>query len=49
MRFEVNDLLAGKHKSMIDYARTTWKELGWASVYRGFGLTLAKVRERRLA
>ncbi|CAG8537360.1 337_t:CDS:2 [Paraglomus occultum] len=42
VRFEVNDLLTGKHKSMIDYARTTWKELGWASIYRGFGLTLAK-------
>ncbi|CAG8554678.1 3710_t:CDS:2 [Cetraspora pellucida] len=42
VRFEVNDLLEGKHKSMYDYAKTTWKELGLSSVYRGIGLTLVK-------
>lgn len=44
VRFEVNDLLEGKHKSMFDFAKTTWKELGIASIYRGIGLTLVKVR-----
>ena len=44
VRFEVNDLLEGKHKSMLDFAKTTWKELGIASIYRGIGLTLVKVR-----
>ncbi len=43
VRFEVNDLLEGKHKSMFDFAKTTWKELGIASIYRGIGLTLIKV------
>lgn len=43
VRFEVNDLLEGKHKSMFDFAKTTWKELGVASIYRGIGLTLVKV------
>jgi len=43
VRFEVNDLLEGKHKSMFDFARTTWKELGVASIYRGICLTLVKV------
>ncbi|CAG8547167.1 2127_t:CDS:2 [Funneliformis caledonium] len=42
VRFEVNDLLEGKHKSMFDFARNTWKELGIASIYRGIGLTLVK-------
>ncbi|RGB30026.1 mitochondrial carrier domain-containing protein [Rhizophagus diaphanus] len=42
VRFEVNDLLEGKHKSMFDFAKTTWKELGVASIYRGIGLTLVK-------
>ncbi|CAG8549622.1 3699_t:CDS:2 [Gigaspora margarita] len=42
VRFEVNDLLEGKHKSMYDYAMTTWKELGLSSIYRGIGLTLIK-------
>src|SRR6266487_3913988 len=40
VRFEVNDLLEGKHRSIYDYAKTTWKELGMTSIYRGFGLTL---------
>jgi len=35
--------LEGKHKSMFDFAKTTWKELGIASIYRGIGLTLIKV------
>ncbi|CAB4487203.1 unnamed protein product [Rhizophagus irregularis] len=42
VRFEVNDLLEGKHKSMFVFAKTTWKELGVASIYRGIGLTLVK-------
>ncbi|RIA96215.1 mitochondrial carrier domain-containing protein [Glomus cerebriforme] len=42
VRFEVNDLLEGKHKSMFDFAKTTWKELGITSIYRGIGLTLLK-------
>ncbi|CAG8525326.1 16725_t:CDS:2 [Acaulospora morrowiae] len=42
VRFEVNDLLEGKHKNMYDYAKTTLKELGLASIYRGVGLTLIK-------
>ncbi|CAG8449046.1 7274_t:CDS:2 [Diversispora eburnea] len=40
VRFEVNDLLEGKHKNMYYYAKTTWKELGLSSIYRGIGLTL---------
>lgn len=43
VRFEVNDLLEGKHKSMFDFAKTTWKELGIISIYRGICLTLVKV------
>ncbi|CAG8604579.1 16573_t:CDS:2 [Acaulospora colombiana] len=42
VRFEVNDLLDGKHRSMYDYAKKTLKELGFASIYRGIGLTLIK-------
>ncbi|KAG9292950.1 hypothetical protein G9A89_016312 [Geosiphon pyriformis] len=42
VRFEVNDLLEGKHRSMFGYAMNTWKELGISSIYRGFGLTLVK-------
>ncbi|CAB4373703.1 unnamed protein product [Rhizophagus irregularis] len=38
VRFEVNDLLEGKHKSMFVFAKTTWKALGVASIYRGIGL-----------
>ncbi|PKK77466.1 hypothetical protein RhiirC2_861911 [Rhizophagus irregularis] len=30
VRFEVNDLLEGKHKSMFVFAKTTWKALGVA-------------------
>ncbi|RGB34914.1 hypothetical protein C1646_668133 [Rhizophagus diaphanus] len=42
VRFEVNDLLEGKHKSMFDFANTTWKESGVASIYRGIGLNVGK-------
>lgn len=43
IRFEVSDLLEGKHRSMYQYAKSTLKELGIASAYRGFGLTLVRV------
>ncbi|KAI8979490.1 mitochondrial carrier domain-containing protein [Mycotypha africana] len=42
VRFEVSDLLEGKHKSMYQFAKSTLKELGLASAYRGFTLTLAR-------
>ncbi|KAI8890591.1 mitochondrial carrier [Backusella circina FSU 941] len=42
VRFEVNDLLEGKHKSMYQFAKFTLKELGVASAYRGFTLTLIR-------
>lgn len=44
VRFEVNDLLEGKHHSMYQFAKSTFKELGIASAYRGFTLTLVRVR-----
>jgi hypothetical protein len=44
VRFEVTDLLEGKHRSMYQYAKSTLKELGLFSAYRGFTLTLARVR-----
>jgi hypothetical protein len=43
VRFEVTDLLEGKHRSMYQYAKSTLKELGLFSAYRGFTLTLARV------
>jgi hypothetical protein len=43
VRFEVNDLLEGKHASMYQFAKSTLKELGIASAYRGFTLTLIRV------
>lgn len=43
VRFEVSDLLEGKHKSMYQFAKSTLKELGIASAYRGFTLTLIRV------
>jgi hypothetical protein len=43
VRFEVTDLLEGKHRSMYQYAKSTLKELGLSSAYRGFTLTLARV------
>lgn len=43
VRFEVSDLLEGKHKSMYQFAKSTLKELGIASAYRGFTLTLMRV------
>ncbi|KAI8068075.1 mitochondrial carrier domain-containing protein [Gongronella butleri] len=42
VRFEVNDLLEGKHQSLYQFAKTTFKELGFASAYRGFTLTLIR-------
>ncbi|KAG2178471.1 hypothetical protein INT44_001623 [Umbelopsis vinacea] len=42
VRFEVTDLLEGKHRSMYQYAKSTLKELGLFSAYRGFTLTLAR-------
>ncbi|KAI9026576.1 mitochondrial carrier domain-containing protein [Phycomyces nitens] len=42
VRFEVSDLLEGKHKSMYQFAKSTLKELGVASAYRGFTLTLMR-------
>ncbi|KAI9481110.1 MAG: mitochondrial carrier domain-containing protein [Benjaminiella poitrasii] len=42
VRFEVSDLLEGKHKSMYQFAKSTLKSLGVASAYRGFTLTLAR-------
>jgi len=42
VRFEVTDLLEGKHRSMYQYAKSTLKELGLSSAYRGFTLTLAR-------
>ncbi|ORX62409.1 mitochondrial carrier [Hesseltinella vesiculosa] len=42
VRFEVNDLLEGKHQSLYQFAKTTLKELGIASAYRGFTLTLLR-------
>ncbi|RUS21150.1 mitochondrial carrier domain-containing protein [Endogone sp. FLAS-F59071] len=42
VRFEVTDLLEGKHRSMWTYARDTLRALGLSSAYRGFTLTLAK-------
>lgn len=44
VRFEVSDLLEGKHKSMYQFAKSTLKELGIASAYRGFTLTLIRVK-----
>lgn len=46
VRFEVTDLLEGKHRSMYQYAKSTLKELGLSSAYRGFTLTLARVSDR---
>lgn len=43
VRFEVSDLLEGKHGSMYQFAKSTLKELGVASAYRGFTLTLMRV------
>ncbi|KAI8333068.1 mitochondrial carrier domain-containing protein [Chlamydoabsidia padenii] len=42
VRFEVNDLLEGKHRSLYQFAKTTLKDLGIASAYRGFTLTLIR-------
>ncbi|KAI8082863.1 mitochondrial carrier domain-containing protein [Halteromyces radiatus] len=42
VRFEVNDLLEGKHRSLYQFAKTTLKDLGIASAYRGFTLTLLR-------
>ncbi|KAI8374460.1 mitochondrial carrier domain-containing protein [Radiomyces spectabilis] len=42
VRFEVSDLLEGKHRSMYQFAKSTLKELGLASAYRGFTLTLMR-------
>ncbi|KAI7905615.1 mitochondrial carrier domain-containing protein [Cokeromyces recurvatus] len=42
VRFEVSDLLEGKHKSMYQFAKSTLKNLGIASAYRGFTLTLVR-------
>ncbi|KAI8088450.1 mitochondrial carrier domain-containing protein [Thamnidium elegans] len=42
VRFEVSDLLEGKHKSLYQFAKSTLKELGVASAYRGFTLTLMR-------
>ncbi|KAI7855978.1 mitochondrial carrier domain-containing protein [Circinella umbellata] len=42
IRFEVSDLLEGKHQSMYQFAKSTLKELGIASAYRGFSLTLVR-------
>ncbi|KAG2172039.1 hypothetical protein INT43_001516 [Umbelopsis isabellina] len=42
VRFEVADLLEGKHRSMYQYAKATLKELGLSSAYRGFTLTLLR-------
>ncbi|KAG0231281.1 hypothetical protein BGW42_000335 [Actinomortierella wolfii] len=43
VKFQVEDLVhGGKHKSMASFAWSTLKELGWRSVYRGFGLILVK-------
>ncbi|KAI9253817.1 mitochondrial carrier domain-containing protein [Phascolomyces articulosus] len=42
IRFEVSDLLEGKHRSMYQFAKSTLKELGIASAYRGFSLTLMR-------
>jgi len=45
VKFQVQDLAhGGKHKSMASFAITTLKELGMKTVYRGFALTLVKVR-----
>ena len=43
IRFEVSDLLEGKHSSMYQFAKSTLKDLGIASAYRGFSLTLVRV------
>ncbi|KAI9315653.1 mitochondrial carrier domain-containing protein [Dichotomocladium elegans] len=42
IRFEVSDLLEGKHRSMYQFAKSTLKELGVTSAYRGFMLTLVR-------
>ncbi|KAF9972155.1 hypothetical protein BGZ73_004772 [Actinomortierella ambigua] len=43
VKFQVEDLVhGGKHRSMASFAWSTLKELGWRSVYRGFGLILVK-------
>ncbi|RUS23808.1 mitochondrial carrier domain-containing protein [Jimgerdemannia flammicorona] len=42
VRFEVMDLLEGKHRSMWAYARDTLRKLGVGSAYRGFTLTLVR-------
>lgn len=45
VKFQVQDLAhGGKHKSMASFAITTLKEMGIKTVYRGFALTLVKVR-----
>lgn len=45
VKFQVQDLAhGGKHKSMSSFAITTLKELGPKTVYRGFALTLVKVK-----
>ncbi|OZJ02261.1 hypothetical protein BZG36_04698 [Bifiguratus adelaidae] len=41
-RFEINDLLEGKHKSMWSYAWRTLRELGWTNAYRGFSLVILR-------
>lgn len=46
VRFEVSDLLEGKHRSMYSFAKSTLKESGIASAYRGFTLTLIRVKYR---
>ncbi|KAI8079553.1 mitochondrial carrier domain-containing protein [Gilbertella persicaria] len=42
VRLEVSDLLEGKHRSMYQFAKSTLKELGIASAYRGFTLTMIR-------
>ncbi|OBZ85763.1 Mitochondrial substrate carrier family protein S [Choanephora cucurbitarum] len=42
VRLEVSDLLEGKHRSMYQFAKSTLKELGIASAYRGFTLTMVR-------
>lgn len=45
VKFHVQDLVhGGKHTSMWEFATSTLKELGPKTVYRGFALTLVKVR-----
>jgi hypothetical protein len=49
VRFEVNDLLEGKHRSLYQFAKTTLMDLGIASAYRGFVLTLIRVKKKERA